>query len=146
MEYKITRATLDDAEEMIEIENICFKYPWPAFAFMAELMFDDSLFYASREESGKMIGFCGLRIIAGEGNIMNICVHPEYRKRGLGEALLTFLMQEGRNEGADSYTLEVRVSNEAAIALYEKLGFVNEGRRKKYYDDGEDAYIMWKRD
>lgn len=146
MEYKITRATLDDAEEMIEIENICFKYPWPAFAFMAELMFDDSLFYALREESGKMIGFCGLRIIAGEGNIMNICVHPEYRKRGLGEALLTFLMQEGRNEGADSYTLEVRVSNEAAIALYEKLGFVSEGRRKKYYDDGEDAYIMWKRD
>ena len=48
MEYKITRATLDDAEEMIEIENICFKYPWPAFAFMAELMFDDSLFYALR--------------------------------------------------------------------------------------------------
>ena len=98
------------------------------------------------EEDGKLLGGCGLLLIAEEGNITNVVVVPEARRRGVAMGMLTHLLAAGDREGLTAYTLEVRVSNQAAIALYEKLGFVSEGIRPNFYEKPtEDAMIMWKR-
>ena len=85
-------------------------------------------------------------IIAGEGNITNIAVDADFKRVGIGYNLLSALFDICKKENCPDITLEVRVSNIAAQKLYEKAGFINEGIRKKYYEDnGEDAMIMWKR-
>ena len=86
-------------------------------------------------------------MIAGEGDVTNIAVFPEYRGRGIGAALTKALLVEGRKRGMNAFTLEVRVGNQAAIHIYEKLGFRSEGVRKGFYEKPkEDALIMWRRD
>ena len=86
-------------------------------------------------------------MIAGEGDVTNIAVFPEYRGRGIGAALTKALIVEGRKRGMNAFTLEVRVGNQAAIHIYEKLGFRSEGVRKGFYEKPkEDALIMWRRD
>ena len=81
-----------------------------------------------------------------EGDITNVVVAKESRGKGIGTAMLLFMMEEGKKRGINAYTLEVRVSNAEAIHVYEKLGFVSEGIRKNFYDKPkEDANIMWKR-
>ena len=85
-------------------------------------------------------------MIAGEGNITNVVVTPEARNQGIGTGMLRYLMEEGSREGLTAFTLEVRVSNAAAIHVYEKLGFVSEGIRPGFYEKPtEDAMIFWKR-
>ena len=85
-------------------------------------------------------------LVLDEGHITNIAVHPDYRGRGIGEKLVLAMLELARNSGIAGVTLEVRVSNNAAKKLYNKLGFVDSGIRKGYYSDtGEDAVIMWKK-
>ena len=85
-------------------------------------------------------------MIAGEGNITNVVIAPEARNQGIGTAMLRHLMAEGNREGLTAYTLEVRVSNVAAIHVYEKLGFESAGIRPGFYEKPvEDAIIYWKR-
>ena len=106
---------------------------------------EDTAYFVA-EEDGRLLGGCGLLLIAGEGNITNVVVAPEARRRGVAAKLLAYLMEEGCRAGLNAYTLEVRVSNTAAIGLYEKLGFVSEGIRPNFYEKpAEDAMIMWKR-
>ena len=103
--------------------------------------------YTLAEVDGKPAGYAGLWRVAGEGHINNVAVDPGYRKRGIGTEIIKKLMDDARKEGIKEFTLEVRPSNEAAIALYRKFGFDSEGRRKAYYqDNGEDALIMWRRE
>lgn len=91
-----------------------------------------------------IIGFAGMWILLDEAHITTIGVAPEYRGRGLGEMLLLDLFEEAMRRGAEWVTLEVRVSNDTAQALYSKYGFTRQGIRRRYYsDNGEDAYIMW---
>ncbi len=98
-------------------------------------------------------GICGLRVIAGEGEITNVSVDRNYRKRGIGAAMLEHVLEEGKKLGIEAFTLEVRCSNQPAIRLYEKFGFIGEGVRKGFYkaafgqngEAREDALIMWKR-
>lgn len=91
-----------------------------------------------------IIGFAGMWILLDEAHITTIGVAPEYRGRGLGEMLLLNLFEEAMRRGAEWLTLEVRVSNDSAQALYSKYGFTRQGIRRRYYsDNGEDAYIMW---
>jgi ribosomal-protein-alanine N-acetyltransferase len=91
-----------------------------------------------------IIGFAGMWIMFDEAHITTIGVHPDERGNGLGELLLLQLFVEAAARGAEMLTLEVRVSNEAAQALYCKYGFTRQGIRRRYYsDNGEDAYIMW---
>ena len=83
--------------------------------------------------------------MAGEGHITNIAVHPDFRRRHIGEAVVRELVAEAEKAGAMSQTLEVRASNEPAQRLYEKFGFRTVGVRRNYYEDGgEDALIMWR--
>ncbi len=97
-------------------------------------------------ESPHIAGFAGMWIIFDEAHITTIGVDPAYRGRGFGELLLLALFDEAIRRGANWLTLEVRVSNEVAQALYRKYGFEIHGTRRRYYsDNGEDAYIMWSR-
>lgn len=91
-----------------------------------------------------IIGFAGMWIMLDEAHVTTIGVAPEYRGHGLGEMLLIELFEEALRRGAEWMTLEVRVSNDTAQALYLKYGFTRQGIRRRYYsDNGEDAYIMW---
>ena len=91
-----------------------------------------------------IIGFAGMWILFDEAHVTTIGVHPDERGNGLGELLLVQLFIEAASRGAEMLTLEVRVSNDSAQALYLKYGFERHGLRRRYYsDNGEDAYIMW---
>ncbi len=94
--------------------------------------------------SDPVIGFAGMWIMFDEAHVTTIGVHPDERGNGLGELLLIQLFVEATSRGAEMVTLEVRVSNDSAQALYRKYGFERHGVRRRYYsDNGEDAYIMW---
>ena len=137
--------TEEDVPFISQLEEKTFSMPWSAASFLQMIEKEDARYYVA-EEDGKLLGGCGLLLIAGEGNITNVVVIPEARRRGVAAGMLGHLLAEGDREGLTAYTLEVRVSNQAAIALYEKLGFVSEGIRPDFYEKPtEDAMIMWKR-
>lgn len=119
--------------------------PWSPASFLQMIEEEDARYYVA-EEDGQLLGGCGLWLIAGEGSIGNVAVAKEARRRGVGTGLMRHMLSEGDKEGLTAYTLEVRVSNAAAIGLYQKLGFVSEGIRPNFYEKPtEDAIIMWKR-
>ncbi|MCI8524045.1 MAG: ribosomal protein S18-alanine N-acetyltransferase [Lachnospiraceae bacterium] len=139
------RMTPEDVPFISRLEEETFSMPWSPESFLQMITKEDTRYYVA-EEGGHLLGGCGLWMIAGEGNITNVAVAKDARRRGVGTGLLTYLMQEGNREGVSAYTLEVRISNEAAIHMYEKLGFVSEGIRPNFYEKPtEDAMIMWKR-
>jgi ribosomal-protein-alanine N-acetyltransferase len=136
----------EDLDRVSQIEKECFSTPWSRDAF--EDMIDNPLaLYMVAEDNGYVVANCGVISAAGEGDICNVAVDPAYRKRGIGEKLLSEIMNVASKELlVEAFTLEVRASNKAAISLYEKLGFVNEGIRPGFYTSPkEDAVIFWKR-
>lgn len=134
-----------DVPFISRLEEETFSMPWSSESFLQMISKEDTRYYVA-EEDGQLLGGCGLWMIAGEGNITNVAVTKDARRRGVGTGLLMHLMEEGDREGVTAYTLEVRVSNEAAIQMYRKLGFVSEGIRPGFYEKPvEDAMIMWKR-
>lgn len=134
---KMNESHLDD---VAEIENACFAYPWSRKDLEAQLSIDTSHFIVA-SLNGRTVGYMGLQIFSGEGYVTNVAVLPEYRRRGIAEALIAAQMKNDMR----FITLEVRKSNAAAIALYEKSGFENVGIRPKFYTDPtEDAVIMTK--
>ncbi|MDE7198508.1 MAG: ribosomal protein S18-alanine N-acetyltransferase [Lachnospiraceae bacterium] len=139
------RMRTEDVPFISRLEEETFSMPWSAESFLRMIEQEDTAYFVA-EEDGQILGGCGLLLIAGEGNITNVVVTPGARRRGVAMGLLTYLMSEGGRAGLRAYTLEVRVSNAAAIGLYEKLGFVSEGIRPGFYEKPvEDALIMWKR-
>lgn len=135
----------EDVPAISRLEKETFSMPWSAESFLQMIEREDTAYFVA-EEDGQILGGCGLLLIAGEGNITNVAVAATARRRGVATGLLTYLIQEGDRAGLTAYTLEVRVSNAAAIALYEKFGFVSEGIRPNFYENPrEDAMIMWKR-
>ena len=135
----------EDVPFISRLEEETFSMPWSAASFLQMIEKEDTAYFVA-EEDGQLLGGCGLLLIAGEGNITNVVVAPEARRRGVATGLLRYLMEEGDRAGLTAYTLEVRVRNAAAIGLYEKLGFVSEGIRPDFYEKpAEDAVIMWKR-
>lgn len=141
--YRKMRA--EDVPFISRLEEETFSMPWSADSFLQMIEKEDTAYFVA-EENGQLLGGCGLLLIAGEGNITNVVVSPGARRRGVATGLLTYLISEGDRAGLTAYTLEVRVSNAAAIGLYEKLGFVSEGIRPNFYEKPtEDAMIMWKR-
>lgn len=139
------RMKAEDVPTVSRLEEETFSMPWSAESFLHMIDREDAAYFVA-EEDGKILGGCGLLLIAGEGNITNVVVAPQARRRGIATGLLTYLLSEGDRAGLTAYTLEVRVSNAAAIGLYEKLGFVSEGIRPNFYEKPrEDAVIMWKR-
>ncbi len=139
------RMTPADVPAVSRLEEEAFSMPWSANDFLEMIGKENARYYVA-EQNGRILGGCGVLTAAGEGNITNVVVAPETRNQGIGTAMLAHLMEEGRKEGLTAYTLEVRVSNAAAIHVYEKLGFVSEGIRPGFYEKpAEDAMIFWKR-
>ena len=137
--------TPEDVPYISRLEEETFSMPWSPESFLQMITKEDTRYYVA-EEDGHLLGGCGLWMVAGEGTTTNVAVVPRARRRGVGTGLLNYLMMEGDREGVTAYTLEVRVSNEAAIRMYEKLGFSSEGIRPNFYEKPtEDAMIMWKR-
>ena len=130
-----------------ELSKACFSIPWSLDSISYEIENPLAKYVIAQDLStNEVVGFAGVWIVAGEGDITNIAVHPSYRKQGIASQLLSKLLEICKDNNCNDITLEVRVSNTPAQNLYTKFGFVNEGIRKKYYsDNGEDAIIMWKR-
>lgn len=127
-----------------QLESICFSCPWSENSVASELTNALSLWLVA-EEDGRVAGYIGSQTVCEESDMMNVAVHPDFRRRGIGEALVKALETELRARGSHCLTLEVRASNAPAIALYEKLGFSQAGLRKNYYrDPKEDALILRK--
>ena len=144
-ECQIRRAEERDTEAIAALERLCFRTPWSGDSVRRELTENRLALYIAAELQGEVVAYAGIWLVAGEGHITNIAVHPDFRRRHIGEAVVRNLLLEAEKAGAQSQTLEVRASNEPAIKLYEKFGFRAAGVRKNYYEDnGEDALIMWR--
>ena len=123
------------------IEAACFAAPWTAEGLAEELQNPQAHFLVA-EAGGETAGYIGVQEICGEGYVTNVAVLPQYRRQGIGERLLRAAIDGARARGCAFLSLEVRVGNEAAIRLYEKLGFRAQGTRKNFYrNPTEDAYI-----
>lgn len=143
IEYKIRRMFLHEAEDIYEIEKKSFDgAQWPLSAFVEEAA-DERAIYFVATLNGKIIGYSGFWVIIDEIHLNNIAVLPEFRRCGVAVALLKKTIEYGINRGADKMTLEVNNKNDAAVALYRKFGFVDEGLRPNYYAKDEHALIMW---
>lgn len=145
-EVKIRRMNWLDVDGVTAVEQASFTLPWTKEAFMNEMLRNEQAVYFVAEQQRQIIGFVGVWKIVDEGHITNIAVLPEYRGAGIGAMLLEQLLTYARAERIDALTLEVRVSNVGAQRLYERYGFKQAGRRKRYYQDNqEDAFIYWAR-
>ncbi len=127
-----------------ELEKRCFNDPWSLNSISSELTSKLSCWIVAMDNN-QLVGYVGSQTVLGETDMMNLAVSPEYRRMGVGEALVNALISCLKERGSHSLMLEVRVSNEPAIQLYEKLGFVQVGRRPNYYrNPKEDALILRK--
>ena len=138
----IREMEIEDLEQVMPIEEECFSVPWTENGFFTFLIRQDALFLVA-EEDDEILGYIGILTVLDEGEITNVCVRPSARRRHVGARLLEELL--GRVETGDVAVihLEVRESNAAAIALYEKFGFVRDGLRRNYYEEPkEDALLM----
>lgn len=144
-EINFRLATKADIKQMAELDAACFAMPWSLEAFENELE-NGCTTYAVVCDGEKIVAFSGFWKIDNEGHITRVMVGKDYRGKAIGSKMLEFLMSEGEKLGVSEYTLEMRKSNESALRLYEKLGFVLEGIRPKYYQNNmEDALVLWKR-
>lgn len=142
---KIRELRAEDAYEVSRLESQIFSMPWTEKDFI-EMAEADYAHYYVAEIDGRIAGYCGIRNMAGDGEICNVGVAESFRRQGIGRALLEYMLKEAPFHGIGSCTLEVRSGNKAAIRLYESLGFKSEGIRPGFYDrPKEDALIMWKR-
>jgi ribosomal-protein-alanine N-acetyltransferase len=145
LSINIRQANLEDVDKVYELETLCFKDPYPKKLLFLLLSLYPELFLVA-EAGHRIVGYVsGLIRRDGYGHIVSICVHPEHRGKGLGTLMMRsieIILKE--NFGICRYLLEVRVSNNAAIKLYHKLGYSIVKTIPKYYLDGEDAYLMIK--
>jgi ribosomal-protein-alanine N-acetyltransferase len=134
---------VSDIAQVMAIEEQVFPSPWPAHAYEYELTKNPLAHCFKLDQDGNLIGYGCLWLIVDEAHISTLAIAPPMRGRGLGELVLLKLIQEAIALEATMATLEVRVSNLPAQALYTKYGFEIVGRRKRYYQDNlEDALIM----
>lgn len=140
--YVITPLGERDLPEAALIEKLCFPHPWGEGTLHNELLSPYNSFFGAHAD-GKLVGYCGMQAVAGEGSVFNVAVLPEYRRQGVGESLVIELLRKAKELNLSQLLLEVRPSNLKAIWLYEKCGFVFFGLRKDYYTDPpENAIIM----
>ena len=127
-----------------EMEKLCFSDPWSVNSITSELNNPLSLWLVAMDED-KLVGYVGSQSVLGWSDMMNLAVLPDYRRQGVGEGLVKELIEKLQEQKNTCLTLEVRSSNAPAIGLYEKMGFVQVGKRPNYYrNPKEDALIMRK--
>ena len=140
----IESMTVDDIAQVAEIERQIFSIPWSEKAFR-DSMESDNTIYIVTKENDNVAGYAGMYLSFEEGNITNVAVNPLSRRKGIGEKIVRDILNRAYEKGVRDVFLEVRETNSVAIALYEKIGFKEEGIRKNFYDKPrENALIMWK--
>ena len=141
----IRRMEERDIPEVAELERICFSECWSARILESGIHSPYDVYYVF-EQDERILGYCNLRVLAGEGEVQRIAVHPDSRRYGVGRKLMDAMVDFAVENKAAAVTLEVRESNRPARNLYESYGFTAEAVRKGYYrNPSEDAVIMWKR-
>lgn len=143
-QIRIVPMTADHLDELERLERICFSRPWSKRMLAEELDNACAAFLVAEDgETGAVLGYAGLLAMMDEGYITNVAVFPEYRRCGIAAKIIEVFMNFARGNQLSFLTLEVRPSNEAAIALYQSFGFEEVGRRRNYYDlPKEDALIL----
>lgn len=145
MRIEIRELRESDIGVLAEIEADSFSMPWSRNAFR-DLLSLPYCFYLVALADGEVAGCCGYTNICREASIDNVVVAAKYRGQGIAQAMLGELIARGEADQVEAFTLEVRVSNAAAIHIYEKFGFCSEGIRPRFYEKPiEDAVIMWRR-
>jgi len=140
----IESMTVDDISQVAEIERQIFSIPWSEKAFR-DSMESDNTIYIVAKENNNVAGYAGMYLSFEEGNITNVAVNPLSRRKRIGEKIVRDILNRAYEKGVRDVFLEVRETNSVAIALYEKIGFKEEGIRKNFYDKPrENALIMWK--
>lgn len=134
--------TIDDVDAIHAIEEACFKVPWSRESFLREVTENACARYMVLREDGVAIAYAGVWFVLDEGHITNIAVHPDRRGLGYGEKVTRAMIQLAADSGMNWMTLEVRRSNKIAQNMYHKLGFIDVGYRKRYYENTEDALVM----
>ena len=136
----------EDIPQIALLEALCFADAWSKT--LLEREWDNPVaHYVVWEEEGGVQAYAGTWLIVDEAHITNLAVHPHSRRKGIAKQMMLGLMQVAKQTNhSQGMTLEVRASNDAALFLYESLDFVVVGRRARYYQDGEDALIMWNYD
>lgn len=142
MYYQIVPMDRSHIDQIAQLEQSCFSSPWTANMLTDALFDTQASFIVAEDGEGNVLGYAGLHVIVDEGYIDNVAVEPDARRHGVASALLDVFCRFGEANLA-FLSLEVRASNQAAIALYEKHGFAQVGLRKNYYEKPkEDAVIM----
>ena len=146
MMIEFRKLKLRDLTAIEEIERLSYPTPWSRSMFAGELAKPSSICLGAVDAvRDELVGYLIISRYVDAWHVMNIAVAPEYRRRGIARRLMERLFEVTERDADRGYTLEVRVSNEAAIRLYEELGFRTRGIRRGYYTDNrEDALIMWK--
>lgn len=138
-----------DVDQVTAIEAVSNPSPWTRNLFAGEVELDPSvrhwLVAVDGQGAGLVVGFGGLSFVLDTAHLLNLGVEPHHRRRGIARRICVALQAEAAARGITAVTLEVRSGNQAAIALYESLGFEASGLRPGYYPDGEDAMIFWNR-
>ena len=144
MHYRVVPMNGDHLDEIERLERLCFSRPWNRRMLAEELENQCAAFLvAEAADTGAVLGYAGLLVVADEGYITNVAVFPEYRRCGIAAQILEVYLNFARANDLAFLTLEVRPTNTAAIALYQRFGFEEVGRRRNYYDlPKEDALIL----
>lgn len=141
-DLQLRKLSYTDLPRAIAIERRCFPMPWSLSMFVLELSKPSGICLAAVDGT-RMLGYVICARYDEAYHLMNIAVEPNHRRQGVAKRLLDALLDRGGRDA--NYTLEVRVSNASAIALYESFDFRGVGTRRRYYaDNGEDAIIMWR--
>ncbi|MEY2448543.1 MAG: [ribosomal protein S18]-alanine N-acetyltransferase [Acidimicrobiaceae bacterium] len=147
LEVRITAMRRRHLRGVLRIENEVYPRPWSLGLFMSELAIRTGRIYLVARVGPTVVGYAGMLFSVDDGHVTTIAVDPSWHRDKIGTRLLLYLLRRGVAGGAKNFTLEVRMSNEGAQALYRRFGFAPAGVRKGYYvETNEDAMIMWAHD
>jgi ribosomal-protein-alanine N-acetyltransferase len=139
---RIEPMKMEDIDEVLEIEKSSFEDPWQRLAFESAVESRFSRSLVARGQDGKIVGYTVYWIAGPECHILNLAVHPEMRRKGLGSQIMDRILEDAKGFECEEVVLEVRRSNLPAIRLYQEYGFVPIGVRRRYYSNKEDAIVM----
>jgi ribosomal-protein-alanine N-acetyltransferase len=140
-QLSLKRLTLNDLPKIIEVENLTDQQPWSIANFEGEFCRPFSVSFGYFKDH-KLLAYCFTWNLPPENYLLKLAVHPEYQGQGLALGLMKILIGLSHKSGTTTIFLEVRFNNQRAIHLYQGLGFIISGRRKNYYNNGEDAFLM----